>query len=129
MPSILKRIFNISKLYINDYNSSSFVEEMLNSDENELKKQINNLNNKQNNYTETKQKVENKINHKEKALLDKLSLNINATNEDIKNAYRKLIKENHPDKFADTGNSKFYENKTRELNDAFAELKKIRGFK
>ena len=50
-----------------------------------------------------------------------LDVDINADTEEIRQAYRKLVKQYHPDVY--TGDKSFAEEKTKELNEAYAVLK------
>lgn len=56
-----------------------------------------------------------------------LGVKPNATQEEIKSAYRKLIKEYHPDKFADNPLQKLAEEKMMEINKAYDMLTKNSG--
>ena len=54
-----------------------------------------------------------------------LGLKDGASQEDIKKAYRQLAKEHHPDKFVNASDSekKFHEDKMKEINEAYENLK------
>ena len=54
-----------------------------------------------------------------------LGLKDGASQEEIKKAYRQLAKEHHPDKFVNASDSekKFHENKMKEINEAYENLK------
>jgi len=54
-----------------------------------------------------------------------LGLKDGASQEEIKKAYRQLAKEHHPDKFVNASDSdkKYHENKMKEINEAYENLK------
>jgi DnaJ like chaperone protein len=62
-----------------------------------------------------------------------LGVSPDASDEEIKRAYRKLIIENHPDKLAAKGLPEsmrpFAEQRTREINAAYDVIKRARGTK
>ena len=51
------------------------------------------------------------------------------SDDDIKKAYRKLARENHPDKFTDPAERERAEERTKEINAAYEEIEKIRAGK
>ena len=55
-----------------------------------------------------------------------LGVNSNATKEEIKKAYRELVKQHHPDKFtnASEADKKYHENRIKEINEAYDKLSK-----
>ncbi len=59
-----------------------------------------------------------------------LKVSPQASNEEIKAAYLKIIKEYHPDRVANLGDElkELAEKKTQEINSAYNFLKKLRGF-
>jgi len=62
-----------------------------------------------------------------------LGLAVNASDEDVKRAYRRLMSQNHPDKLASKGlpesMRQVAEERTREINVAYELIKESRGFK
>ena len=58
-----------------------------------------------------------------------LNVSRTATNEDIKKAYRDLVKENHPDKYSHLGESyqKEANEKLKKINEAYEKIKKERS--
>ena len=62
-----------------------------------------------------------------------LGLSLNATNKDIKLAYRRLMNQHHPDKLVARGLPKSMireaEEKTQEIRSAYEKIKKNRMFK
>lgn len=59
-----------------------------------------------------------------------LGINSNATDDEVKKAYREMAKKYHPDKVAYLGEDvrKSAEQKLQEVNDAYEKIKKQRGF-
>ena len=54
-----------------------------------------------------------------------LGVSENATQDEIKRAYRNLVKEHHPDKFAnDPAAKEYHENKLKEINEAYEKISK-----
>lgn len=55
-----------------------------------------------------------------------LGVNSNATKEEVKKAYRDLVKQHHPDKFSNASESdkKYHENRIKEINEAYDKLSK-----
>ena len=55
-----------------------------------------------------------------------LGVNSNATKEEIKKAYRELVKQHHPDKFTNASETdkKYHENRIKEINEAYDKLSK-----
>ena len=51
----------------------------------------------------------------------------NATDEEIKDAYRALVKKYHPDKFADSDLAEIANEKMKEVNAAYDEIQKSRS--
>jgi len=68
----------------------------------------------------------------ELAEYEKLTHEVEASEGDIRNPYRKLIRENHPDRLASKGLPESMravaEERTREINAAFDLIKKTRQF-
>lgn len=56
-----------------------------------------------------------------------LGVSQNATDEEIKDAYRALVKKYHPDKFADTDLAELANEKMKEVNAAYDEIQKMRN--
>ena len=56
-----------------------------------------------------------------------LGVDRNTSDEDIKKAYRKLARENHPDKFTDPTERDRASEKMKEINAAYEEIQKIRS--
>ena len=55
-----------------------------------------------------------------------LGVSPSATDDEIKEAYRKLVKKYHPDKFADSDLSELANEKMKEINTAYDEIQKMR---
>ena len=58
-----------------------------------------------------------------------LGVSRESTDDDIKKAYRRLARENHPDKFTDPVERSRAEEKMKEINAAYEEIQKIRSGK
>ena len=58
-----------------------------------------------------------------------LGVSREASDDDIKKAYRRLARENHPDKFTDPAERSRAEEKMKEINAAYEEIGKIRSGK
>lgn len=55
-----------------------------------------------------------------------LGITPNATNEEVKNAYRTLAKKYHPDNYSDSSMASYAEEKMKEINEAYDEILRIR---
>ncbi|MCL2473872.1 MAG: DnaJ domain-containing protein [Alphaproteobacteria bacterium] len=70
---------------------------------------------------------------KKKDSYDILGVSETANDAEIKSAYRKLIKENHPDKLISQGVAEEFINaateKLKRINAAYDDIRKIRGIK
>lgn len=55
-----------------------------------------------------------------------LGVSPNATDDEIKEAYRALVKKYHPDKFADSDLAELANEKMKEINSAYDEIQKMR---
>ena len=55
-----------------------------------------------------------------------LGVNPNATKEEIKKAYRELVKQHHPDKFTNAPEEEraYHEKRIKEINEAYDKLSK-----
>lgn len=58
-----------------------------------------------------------------------LGVSPSATDEEIKDAYRALVKKYHPDKFADSDLAELANEKMKEVNSAYDEIQKMRNNK
>jgi DnaJ-domain-containing protein 1 len=131
MGQILNRIKNITKSYIND---SDDTEKIINSDGDELSSIIDDLNSKKKKQENKKQNEKQQANASEAITMDKaltiLGLAVDAGKDDIKSAYKKKIKEYHPDKVANMGEEirDLAKKKTIEFNIAYSFLRKTKGF-
>ena len=56
-----------------------------------------------------------------------LGVSPSATDEEIKDAYRALVKKYHPDKFADSDLAELANEKMKEINSAYDEIQKMRS--
>ena len=56
-----------------------------------------------------------------------LGISPNATNEEVKKAYRELAKKYHPDNYADSQMADLAEEKMKEINEAYDEILRIRA--
>ena len=56
-----------------------------------------------------------------------LGVSPNATDDEIKDAYRALVKKYHPDKFADKDLAELANEKMQEINSAYDEIQKMRA--
>ena len=56
-----------------------------------------------------------------------LGVDPNATDEQVKNAYRKLARKYHPDKYTDSDMKELAEEKMKEVNSAYEEIQQMRA--
>ena len=56
-----------------------------------------------------------------------LGITPSATDEEVKDAYRALVKKYHPDKFADSDLAELANEKMKEVNAAYDEIQKMRN--
>ena len=130
MGQIFNRMFRIAKSYRNDRNLTN---EALLSDDEELKRIIEELNEKQNRHTQT-DKNKNKVIQNRKIDIEEaygiLKIDKNAGIDEIKSGYKKRIKEYHPDRLENFGDEikELASNKTREINLAYSMIKNEKGF-
>jgi len=134
MGQILERLKNIIKSEVNFNDDIDYDFEKQSEDD--LKRIIDELNKKK----ETSQNTENQNNHqqenyqKQQYSVDDaykiLEINENSNNEEIKAAYKKKIKEHHPDRLSGLGAElqKLAHQKTQDINAAYIFLKKFKGF-
>ncbi len=134
MGQIFERLKNIIKSEVNFNDDINYDFEKQSEDD--LKRIIDELNKKK----ETKQNTSNQNNNqqenyqKQQYSLDDaykiLEINENSNTEEIKAAYKKKIKEYHPDRLSGLGAElqKLAHQKTQDINSAYNLLKKIKGF-
>ncbi|MBX3044489.1 MAG: J domain-containing protein [Candidatus Kapabacteria bacterium] len=124
---ILNRISKIFKANINQSDSGSY---SFNNEDEELKRIIDELNSEKVNNKERNQNRENYSSSPLSKYYNILGLSPNSTIDDIKNNYKKLMKEYHPDRFAkfDDNTRKNAERKSQEINEAYTKIRKERGF-
>jgi len=135
MGQIFNRIKNITKSYINDKDKEQIPVVNIDDYESDLERQINeaarqsgsaNANNKESRNTSagTSAKMDISLAYKI------LGVSQNATVEEIKAAYKTLIKQYHPDKIEDMGDEikSVARKKTQEINSAYNFLKENRNF-
>ena len=56
-----------------------------------------------------------------------LGVSSNATDDEIKKAYRALVKQYHPDNYADNPLANLAADKMKEINEAYSEIQKLRS--
>lgn len=122
MGQIFNRLKNITNSYINDRDID--VEYILNNDEDDLKKIIDELESepKRKSNTNYKSSTSNK-NHYEV-----LGVKSTSSKEEIYSAYKNLLKQYHPDKVASLGEEiqNVARSKSQEINSAFQKIKEER---
>ncbi len=130
MGQIFNRIKRITKSYLENRNlNENYTKDFLDEDE-ELKKLFDELSSSDNkNNNQTDQFDVKKMNMEIASKI--LGLSENASNEEIKIAYKQKIKEYHPDKVADMGEEirNLAKIRTQQINQAYEFLKKERNFK
>jgi DnaJ-domain-containing protein 1 len=136
MGQIFNRAFRVAKSYIND-EPAGFNYNTL-SDDDELKRIIDELNNvskKTNSNSSNQQKKESNTNTNQTVnslenAFKVLEISPNASNNEIKSAYKKKIKEYHPDRLETFGEElkKLAQVKTQEINKAYNLIREKRGF-
>ena len=132
MSQIFRRIRNIAKSYLNDREYAT-VSDLKDQDE-ELKKIIEELNSDKKKYESREKEGRNENKTDGKMSINKafavLGIDDNSTNEQIKDAYKRKVREYHPDKVAALGSDlqELAARKTIEINEAYRFLKNFRGF-
>ncbi len=136
MGQLFDRLTNFAKSYINtDTRYSDYTSTLSESEDAELKRIIDELNSskssaakesKTNNRqsSQTKTNANGKSNPLQKEY-DTLGLDPNVSNEILKQKYKQLVKENHPD--AVGNNSQTTQDKMSTINSAYSKIKKVRG--
>ncbi len=136
MGQIFNRIKNIWKSQGADFDLNQ-ANRILNDNDDELKKIIDDLNNPKSNQNKkqySSNQNNNQSNHTNKTNNEFINacrvLNVspNADINQIKAAYKKLIKEHHPDKISNKNNQEFAQRKTQEINNSYNYLKKQLNF-
>lgn len=136
MGQLFDRLTNFAKSYINsDTRYSDYNVTLSDEEDAELKRIIDELNSPKSktaneNKTNTRQSSQQRTNSTGKAHplqkeYDTLGLDPNVTNEILKQKYKQLVKENHPD--AVGNNSQAVQDKMTNINSAYSKIKKARG--
>ena len=144
MGQIFNRIKNITKSYINDTEDLNYANKIIDSDQDNLKRIIDELNIKEKSKSSSYTTNPNNGNHRNTntntsnqtspfTLNDAysiLEINSNSDIDSIKTAYKTKIKEYHPDKVQTMGKEiqEIANRKTKEINDAYNLIKKHRNF-
>ena len=144
MGQIFNRIKNITKSYINDTEDLNYANKIIDSDQDNLKRIIDELNSKEKSKSSSNNTNPNNGNHRNTntntsnqtssfTLNDAyriLEINSNSDIDSIKTAYKTKIKEYHPDKVQTMGKEiqEIANRKTKEINDAYNLIKKHRNF-
>ena len=144
MGQIFNRIKNITKSYINDTEDLNYANKIIDSDQDNLKRIIDELNIKEKSKSSSNNTNPNNGNHRNTntntsnqtssfTLNDAyriLEINSNSDIDSIKTAYKTKIKEYHPDKVQTMGKEiqEIANRKTKEINDAYNLIKKHRNF-
>ena len=138
MGQIFNRIKNIWKSQSVDFDLNQ-ANRIVGDKDDELKRIIEELNNpksnqqkkQQNNYEQSNHSNNNsnvRTNNEFINACRVLNVSANADANQIKAAYKKMIKEHHPDKISNKNNQKFAQKKTQEINNAYNYLKKYLNF-
>ena len=144
MGQIFNRIKNITKSYINDTEDLNYANKIIDSDQDNLKRIIYDLNINEKSKSSSNNTNPNNGNHRNTntntsnqtssfTLNDAyriLEINSNSDIDSIKTAYKTKIKEYHPDKVQTMGKEiqEIANRKTKEINDAYNLIKKHRNF-
>ena len=144
MGQIFNRIKNITKSYISDTEDLNHANRIIDSDQDNLKRIIDELNTKKDTKSSSNSSRQENESHKRAnsnttnqsasfTLNDAckvLEINANTDIESIKAAYKTKIKEYHPDKVQTMGKEiqEIANRKTKEINDAYNLIKKHRNF-
>ncbi len=138
MGQIFDRLKNIWKSQAVDFDVNN-ANRIVNDKDDELKRIIDELNNPKTNQQKKQQNNYEQSNHSSNHSNVRtnnefinacriLNVSPNADVTQIKSAYKKLIKEHHPDKFANKNNQSAAQTKTQEINNAYNYLKKYLNF-
>lgn len=132
MGQIFNRISSIFKSEVSD-SSSKYADTIINSDDEELRRIIEELKSEKNKGKKSDNSDKNSnenIDIKLKSAYLTLGINPNLSIENIKIAYKNKIKENHPDKFVNVSNEihLLAIEKTKKINEAYSLIKIARKF-
>lgn len=136
MGQLFDRLTNFAKSYINsDTRYSDYNVTLSDEEDAELKRIIDELNSPKSstaneNKTNSRQTSQQRTystgkSHPLQKEYDTLGLDPNVTNEILKQKYKQLVKENHPD--AVGNNSQAVQDKMTNINSAYSKIKKARG--
>lgn len=135
MGQILNRIFKIAKSYINTESDLNSANRIIGNEDEELKKIIDELNQEKDKQSSEKgNQKKSSQSFDTEITLDMayriLGLNLDASIEDIKTAYKQKMKDYHPDRVANLGEEirELAAKKTTEINKAYEIIKKSKGF-
>ncbi len=137
MGQLIDRIFRYAKSVVNDTGvnrAEDYIDKT--SEEAELKRIIDELNEKKKeDSNKKKQSGTSRNTHNDETMtFDKafsvLGLKNNATNDEVKDSYRKKMKEYHPDRVSGLGEElqELAKKKTMEINQAYDFIRNIRKF-
>lgn len=134
MGQIFDRLKNLIKSEVNFSDNENYNFEKKSDDDlkriieelNKKKEEKQNSSNQNKNRTESSQNKQFSIDEAYKIL----EINENSNSEEIKTAYKKKIKEYHPDRLSGLGAElqQLAHQKTQEINSAYNLLKKLKGF-